>query len=110
MSGLAAVTLRDGSKVPQAMLTLTTVRMKALMQKSPVALFDLVEKCRNVHFEFIKNPFCDSKALLTEHALVDQSGAVNEDVQKIVLNSIEGSYLTLKLVDPLQPNRIKKHF
>jgi hypothetical protein len=110
MSGLAAVTLRDGSKVPQAMLTLTTVRMKALMQKNPIALFDLVEKCRNANFEFIKNPFCDSKALLTEHALVDQSGAVNEDVQKIVLNSIEGSYLTLKLVDPLQSKRIQKHF
>ena len=95
------VTLKDGTQVPEAILRETTQRITTLKKQNYVALFDLVEKCKNAEYKFLYNPFGDSKASLTKLTLMDENGNVCEDVRKVVLNSVGKLDLSLKLVNPL---------
>lgn len=106
MSSLVMVTLRDGSQVPEATLITTTVKLNEAFEESFVALVDLAKKCKNASHKFIRNPFGDSKAILKKLILIDESEEVYDDVRKIVLNSIEGEGLSLRLVNPLMRARL----
>ena len=106
MSGIVMATLRDGSQVPEALVVTTTMNLTAAAEESYVALFDLAEKCKDASYEFVVNPFGDSKAILKSWLLINENETVNEDVRKIVLNSIAGKGLSLKLVNPLQGKKV----
>lgn len=106
MSSVVMATLRDGYEVPQVTVVVTTRNLRAAAQENFVALFDLAEKCKDARYKFVSNAFGDSKAILKKWALIDESEKVNDDVRKIVLNSIEGEGLSLKLVSPLQSARV----
>jgi hypothetical protein len=106
MSSLVMATLRDGSQVPQVTLVTTTMNLRAASEENFVALFDLAEKCKDASYRFVANSFGDSKSILKKWALIDGSEKVHDDVRKIVLNSIEGEGLSLKLVNPLQSARV----
>lgn len=106
MSSLTMATLRDGSQVPQVVVVTTSTNLRAATEENYVALFDLVEKCKDASYQFVVNPFGASKAILKKWALIDGSEKVHEDVRKIVLNSIEGEGLSLKLVNPLKSKNV----
>ena len=107
---VAMVTLKDGSKVLNSDLISARMKIAVLSHKNYVALFNLVEKCRNVQHQFLKNPldvskpWDDSKATLRAWNLIDGQGNVHESIRKIVLNSIEGSGLSMKFVNPIKNN------
>ena len=102
------VTLRNGSQVPQVTLISVYMNIEAAAQENFMALFDLVEKCKDAGYKFVTNPFGDSKAILKAHALIDENENVHDDIKTIVLNSVEGSGMSLKLVNPLQSKQISK--
>lgn len=102
------VTLKDGSQVTQVAYGTVSMSLQRVVEESDVALYDLVEKCKDASYNLPVSPFGDSKALLTKLDLIDQRGKVHDDVQKIVLNSIEGSGYDLKLVSPLQSKEVQK--
>jgi len=105
---MSTVTLKDGSQVAEAVYASTTMNLRDVAEESSIALNDLVKKCKDANYKFTKNPFGDSKAILTGHALIGEDQEVHADVRKVVLNSIEGSGLNLKLVSPLKPEQVQK--
>ena len=106
MSALTLVTLKDGSQVFQGTFTAVTLSLKDAHKENPVALFDLVEKCKDAGHQLGSPPFGDSKSILTKRGLIDKNGEVHDAVKKIVLNSVEGSGIFLKLVNPLKPEQV----
>ncbi len=106
MSALTLLTLKDGSQVYQGTVNAVTNSLKVAAKENPVALFDLVKKCKDAGHQFISSPFGDSKSILTKYGLIDKNGEVHDAVKKVVLNSVEGSGIFLKLVNPLQAERV----
>lgn len=104
---LKVATLKDGSQVAQLALFTTTLNLKAVMQENVIVLSELVEKCKDANYQFVATFGVGSKAILTKHALMNEREEVHDDIQKIVLNSIEGSGLNLRLVSPLQSRQVQ---
>jgi hypothetical protein len=98
---LATVSLKDGSRVAYNLVVIITMNLEAIIKEDFTALFDLVEKCKDSNYEFIANPLGDSKATLKKWGMIGRDDQVSEDLRKIVLNSVEGSGLSLRLVNPL---------
>ncbi len=98
---VTSVVLKDGSIVSETDLVSVSMALKELYEGEYLALFDLVKKCRNAGFQIPTSQFGDSKKVLLKHKLVNEDGQVHDDVRKIVLNSIQGSGLELKLVSLL---------
>src|ERR1700758_7438 len=97
---LSMVTLKDGYQVPQSALITTMITLKSVHQECYVALFDLVQKCKDSNYKFVSNPFGDSKKVLREFALIDESEKVHDIVKHIVLNAVEGDGFSMRLVNP----------
>ena len=86
-SPIALVTLKDGTQVPEPVLISTLLLLE--VRTVGVALFDLVKKCNEPDYKFIKTSFGDSQACLKKYALLDEDGKVSEIVKRIVLNGTE---------------------
>jgi hypothetical protein len=100
------LTLKDGYQVTETALNPTIKNIRALYQKNYLVFFDLVEKCRNTEYQFISTPYGDSKAVLKTYTLMNEREEVPEYIQKIVLNSINGSGLYITLVNPIALDRV----
>lgn len=96
---MSIVTLKDGTQVPRDALNAISRKLNAL-DSEKIALYDLVNKCKTPLFAFVKNPAAKSKEILQRLELVDENEAIHDIVKKVVLNSIEGSGFSLRLVDP----------
>ena len=99
-SKINMVTLKDGTQVPEPDLITTMMNIQAAAKSTLVALFDLVEKCKDDNYKFVANPSGDSKAVLKSYALIDDQERVHDLVKSIVLNATEGSGLSIKIVNP----------
>jgi len=106
MSALTLVTLKDDSQALQGTVTTVTMNLKDAHKENPLALFDLVKKCKDARHQFSPPPFGNSKPILTKCGLIDKNGEVPEATKKIILNSVEGSGVFLKLVNPLKPEQV----
>lgn len=107
MINLKMATLIDGSQVPEKTLRETTQRLQTLNKENFLALIDLVEKCQNPSYQLASNPFRSSKTILERLELIDQTEGVPDTVRKVVVNSVQGGGLSLKLVNPLHlPSRL----
>lgn len=106
MSGVTMVRLRDGSQVPNELVSTTTKNLKGVEKEDLYALLDLVTKCKNPSYLFFKNPFSDSRAILESWTLI-KGDQVDDSVTKIVLNSIEVSGLSYKFVNPFHKEQIE---
>lgn len=105
---MSTVTLRDGNQVSEEIFKQVSESITDVLVDNCIALSELVEKCNDAGYEFIKNPLGDSAAILKKFGLMDDRERVNPDIKKIVLNSIEGSWKSLKFVDPLQSKEVSK--
>jgi hypothetical protein len=99
--------LKDGYQVSEGSLTAVKMNLDQLKERHLAALIDLVKKCQDPSHEFLPTPFGDSSEILRDYALLNNDDEIiHEDVRRIVLNSIEGSGQKLKLVSPLDKNRV----
>jgi hypothetical protein len=106
---MSTVTLKDGSQVAEAVYASITMILRTVKEENPVAFSDLFRKCKYADTTFTTNRnYEDSKTILTRYALIGEDQEVHADVRKVVLNSIEGSGLNLKLVSPLKPEQVQK--
>jgi hypothetical protein len=99
------VELKDGSQVPSSVLEATTFSIKLLAQNNPFLFHDLVSKCRNPDIQLPPvMPFSSTtpEAMLKKLALMNSNGRINDMVEKIVLNSVDGEGMGLHFVDPLK--------
>lgn len=77
----------------------TMSKLIEIYENSFVAFYDLVMKCRDDSFRFVKAPppAGDSAKILKDIGLLEQDGTVNEAVKKLVLSKVKGNGLDLKL-------------
>ena len=71
------------------------MNLQLLANKHSVALFDLVEKCKDPKYEFMPYPGAEdgSSEILQRLKLIDADGNVGGIVKVIVLNSTKGEGL-----------------
>jgi hypothetical protein len=101
------VTLKDGYQLPDSFLISTTIDLQVLKQENYFAFFNLVQKCENAGCIFLPIPFGNSKATLENYAFIDKNGAVPENIEKIVLNSIKKSGpFIIRLVNPIAKKQV----
>jgi hypothetical protein len=100
----ATVTLNDGSKVHQGTCTAVTLNLKVIKEENSNALAALVEKCKDVKYRFPDSPEGDKcRTILQEYDfIVNDADAVDPEIRKIVLNSVEGSGASLRLINPIK--------
>ena len=106
MSTLTMVTLRDGSKVYKTTFDSVSMNLKALARKNNMALYDLVEKCKNAQYKFVATPFGDTKALLKTYKLMNTDEEIHDDIKKIVLNSVTRTGYSYGLINPLKVKQV----
>lgn len=98
---MTSIVLKDGSLVSEADLDSVSMTLKKLYQSEYLALFDLVKKCSNIEFQIPSSQYADSKKVLIKENLINKDGQVHDEVRRIVLNSVQGSGLELRLINPL---------
>jgi len=104
---MTTVTLKDGYEVLKASFEITRMTIQNLQDTHLEAFIDLVEKCRNPNFIFSRTEQGDSSIPLMERFLITKKNEIiNEDVRRIVLNSIEGSGRTIQLVNPIKATQM----
>ncbi len=95
------VTLKDGTTVSQVALKTTTMQLETIIA-IPGLLFELVEKCRDESYE-LKGSWLTR---LQDASLVRSDGRVHDDVRATVLNSVEGEWSNMQIVDPFRKEEI----
>lgn len=88
-------TLRTGAVVPSVLIDVIGLTLDDLFSSDPIAFYELVQLCRNPGHEI----FFGQKRL-TELNLIGVNGQPHDATRDIVLASVEGDELSLRLVDP----------
>lgn len=95
------VTLKDGSEVPKSTFDSVSKKLQQLKEEGNFGtLIDLFHRCQDPGYKFPQNIFQNSAMKLKEYSLLDENEQINPDIQKIVLNSLEGNGLSTHFVDP----------
>ncbi len=87
---MSMVKLADGSQVSlQAFITIQ-MNIKNVAIENPFILMELMNKCKDVGYRFIKYSSFDSAKILKEHfLLIGDNETVHDDVRRIVLNCLK---------------------
>jgi hypothetical protein len=91
------VKLKNGSEEARVLVVATNLSIKTLMEKNPMAFYDLVEKCRNKDYKF----FGDNEKILEDLSLIN-NGRPHESIRNIILSSVEGEGLEMTLTSPIK--------
>ncbi|MCK9186017.1 hypothetical protein M0P48_01095 [Candidatus Gracilibacteria bacterium] len=87
--------LKNGGEVAKSIVTTTMIALRRLLDENPVAVYELVMKCRDPKHEL----FGDTGEVLKRYALIQGSGEVYSTVKDVVLSSVDE--VNMKLVSPL---------
>lgn len=97
--------LRTGIQEASALVKIVALQLREMMNPDlekgarmgdMLALYDLVSKCRDRNYQFFGN----NEELLIQRGLVERSGHVHDSVRNIVLASVEGDGMDMRLVNP----------
>jgi len=91
------VNLRTGQPTPDVLVRTVTLSLRQLMADDPIALFELVEICRDPAHE----PFGLTGPHLRAMGMLGSDGRVHDATREIVLASVEGDGFDLRLVNPV---------
>ena len=87
---MTQVTLRDGVRVPMALVSQISYQLQQLEKENAVALWDLAMKCKNASHQIGPIPGdLDPLSTLQNYGFLDQNERIVPDIKRIVLNSIE---------------------
>lgn len=91
------VTLKNGSEIPEPLVTVTMVSLQDLIKSNPIAFYELVMRCRDRDHRLFGN----TGEVLKSFALVESNGEIHDAVRDIVLSATEGEGLEMSLGSPL---------
>jgi len=117
--------LKNGTEEALPLVRITMLSLSALIEKNPIAFYELVMKCRNQNHKFFGNTADE----LVKLSLVTESGRltsqevisigkrldlkdgdsipeniqyhVHDSIRNIVLSAVEGEGLSMKLTNPI---------
>lgn len=91
------ITLKNGAEVPLAAVRMTMLILEKYVDTAgSVALYELNEKCKDAQYQMLKGP----RAMAERFALTE-GGKVLDLTRNIILSSIEGEGLDLRLTNPV---------
>lgn len=94
--------LKNGSHIVEFVLVETMRELKKMQEQDPFAFYDLVMKCRDNSHTIIPSPFGDAKITLKRYGFMSDDGTIREDIKNIVLSSVVGDELEMKLESPIK--------
>ncbi len=100
-SSFNMVKLKNGSEVAEPIVITTMMNLKLLMNKNPIAFYELVEKCRNSEHEMFGN----TREVVEGLALMN-NGTCHETTRDIVLSAVHGEDLGMTLGSPVEKREI----
>lgn len=91
------VILRTGEETLTPLVTAAMSSLKSLMERQPIALYELVMLARDPQHKLFGN----SGSILRQLNLIEADGRIHDSMRTIILAATEGDGLDLKLVSPL---------
>ena len=91
------VRLKNGTEEGRQLVGALQLIMGGLFDEEPMAAYELVELCKDPSHVLFGN----AGAELKDRRLLEGDGSVHGSIRNIVLNSVEGEGLDLKLVSPI---------
>ena len=92
-------TLRTGKIVPDAIITTTIIHLKGLLRDGvagAMMFYDIVTLARDPQYRVFPENLRNLKA----HGLLDRNGRIHTDVREVILASVVGDGLDMKLRNP----------
>lgn len=94
---LKTVKLKNGEEEAEGLVNITFMLLKDLSKNNPILLYELAEKCRDRNHKFFGN----TGDTLREKELVQSDYSMHSSIKNIVLSSIEGEGMEMRLVNPI---------
>lgn len=95
---MEAVTLKNGTEELDALVRATMSSLEGLLNKNPIAFYELVMKCRDQNYQ----PFGNTGQTLHDFALLGPDGNVHVGIRNVVLSAVVGDDLEMTLGSPIQ--------
>lgn len=92
------VELKNGQSEAEGLVRLTMISLQMLMERNPVAFYELVMKCRDRKHVLFGN----TGKVLEELAMTSSDGSVHDSIRNIVLSAVSGEELNMTLGSPLK--------
>jgi hypothetical protein len=93
------VKLKNGSSVDESFVCKTMTTLKSFGSEiREVILFELFHLCRDPECELLLG----AEKVLQEACLVDENGAVTDDLRNIILSAVKTEGLNVWLMDPIE--------
>lgn len=101
-ASLEMVLLKNGERVPKSVVVTTMMTIDLLLEEDPVLfVLDLLEKAKNPNLALTPK----AKAKLIGLAMLNHDGTMHSIVRAIILSSVEGEGLDMKIVNPVQQSK-----
>lgn len=94
------IRLTNGAYVHESMVNVTMISLSALIEREPIAFYELTAKCRNPEHKF----FGTTNDILRKWALLESGDKVQSVVKDIVLCAVKGEGFKLRLTSPIDIN------
>jgi len=99
------IKLKNGIEEAESLITIVMMSLQKLFNENPMAVYELVMKCRDNNHQYFGNMVEELKTL----ALVQSDGSVHNSIRNIVLSAVKGEGLKMVLGSPiLEEKDIKK--
>lgn len=94
---LKTVKLKNGAEEAKGLVNITFMILQDLSKKNPILLYELVKKCRDRSHRFFGN----TGETLRSMELVQSDHSIHSSIKHIVLSSVEGEGMEMRLVRPI---------
>jgi len=93
---METVKLKNGTYELKPFVIVYFNSIKMLLEKNPIAFYELTMKARNSDHQFFEN----AKDVLESFKLVQSDGHIHQSIVNVILSAVEGDMLDMKLVSP----------
>jgi hypothetical protein len=94
---METVVLRNGAEEAEPLVVVTMSTLRLVMKERPLALYDLVMRCRDNNYKF----FGGTGGYLVGLALINAGHDVHDSIKNIVLSAVEGDGMDMVLRSPV---------
>ena len=97
MTECELIKLKNGMQEAKPLVAIIGLHVKRLIEKNPIALYELVMKCRNRDHQFFGN----APDILKDLNLLESDNSVHSSIRNIILSLATGDGLDMKFVNPV---------
>lgn len=91
------IKLKNGMEEVKSLVTIVAMHINSLLERNPIALYELVLKCRDRDHQFFGHTADDLKDL----ELLQSDNSVHSSIRNIILSSTVGDGIDMTFVSPV---------